>query len=640
MNTFENYLTSGFEFSDDEYELKSKYIFMNSMFAAVLIVVTVLMVLLILKENYVFAGANAIFLVLNFFFIYLLRKSRTLYSVIIPVILLSSIVLVTIALSLNPAEHVRVAWFLVIIVLAFFLGGKPLGSAATFLSLFSIYSVSFFGSEPMDGYTLFLSSVIITLGALFIYQYEKRSTKARKILLRINRDLEKRIKDETKKRTIKLNEQKAIFEHLAHYDPLTELPNRTLLNDRLKHALARAKRLNTKLALLFLDLDFFKEINDSLGHHIGDRVLKVVAQRLQNELRVSDTIARLGGDEFTVLLEDIHDGAQVVEVAGKLLNSLKESICIDEHEVFLSISIGISTYPDDGDSAQILLQNADAAMYGAKHEGRNAYRFYAKEMTEHALKRVTLETEMRHAMRNGEFILYYQPQVDTRTGTLTGMEALIRWYHPEEGLKMPGEFIPLAETTQIIIPLGEWVLRTACVQAKAWRDNGINPGRISVNLSVNQLRHNSVVYMIKECLEETGCKAEWIELEITESFMMQNPDQSSTLLKQIRNLGITLSIDDFGTGYSSLAYLKRLSIDKLKIDRSFIVDLPEGKEDETIVETIISIAESLGLEVIAEGVETEAQKNFLQKAGCHLAQGYLYAKPMPAEIIEKEFLNH
>ncbi|HFS82451.1 MAG TPA: EAL domain-containing protein, partial [Epsilonproteobacteria bacterium] len=429
----------------------------------------------------------------------------------------------------------------------------------------------------------------------------------------------------------KLKKQKAVFEHLAHHDTLTGLPNRVLFRDRLEHAIDIAKRDSTKLTVLFMDLDHFKEINDSLGHQLGDEVLQITAERLQKVLRGSDSIARLGGDEFTVLIEDINKGTEIETIAQKLIQAVKESITVQNHKLYLTASIGISIYPHDGEDAETLLKNADAAMYSAKQNGRNTYHYFAKEMTDRALKRVMIESSIRRALDKGEFVLYYQPQINSKTGRLNGLEALIRWNHPDMGVVLPSEFIPLAEATDLIIPLGEWVLYTAAAQAVAWHQNGQEPGRISINLSVKQLRHKSIVPMIQNILRETKCKPNWLELEITESYTMQNPNQSIKLLKRIRNIGLSLALDDFGTGYSSLSYLKRLPIAKLKIDKSFIDDIPGSKEDEAIVHTIISIAKSMALDVVAEGVETDEQKLLLQQAGCSNIQGYLYERPMPVD---------
>ncbi|MEA3420002.1 MAG: EAL domain-containing protein [Campylobacterota bacterium] len=645
--TLKNFLQSGYEFSDDEYELKSKFKLMNTMFTVGLLLISILTFFLFLDGKIAFVIFNSIYVLVNVYLVYALRLSRNAYKYIIPVISLSALVLLAIVLVIYPEEQVRIAWFLVLIILSFFLGGSMLGMIATVLSMITIVAVGYLIDTDMDEYTTLLATAIVFLGAIFIDQYERRSKKAREILLGINQGLEKKIKEETHKRVRlykknnqkliesaeMLEEQKAVFEHLAHHDTLTSLPNRILFRDRLEHAINIAKRHSKKLAVLFMDLDHFKEINDSLGHQLGDEVLQIIAERLRKELRGSDSIARLGGDEFTVLIEDLKDDSEIGKVAQKLIQAVKEPIIVKSHKLYLTVSIGISIYPDDGEDAETLLKNADAAMYSAKRSGRNAYHYFSKEMTDQAFERVMIEASMRRALEEEEFVLYYQPQINSKTGELNGLEALVRWNHPEMGLVPPEKFIALAEATELIVPLGEWVMRTAALQIVAWKEDGFTPTCVSVNLSVKQLRHKGVVSMIENILQETKCKPNWLELEITESYTMQNPNQSIELLKRIRKIGISLAIDDFGTGYSSLSYLKRLPISKLKIDKSFIDDIPGSKEDEAIVGAIVSMAESMSLGVVAEGVERDVQKAFLQQVGCNIIQGYFYAEPMPADEI-------
>ncbi len=647
--TLKNFLYSGYKFTNEEFELKTKIILINSMLSVGIISISVLTIFQFLDGKIVLASANSIFLFFNFIFLYLLRQSKVIYKRVVPFVALGAFLAVTIALVLFPGEQVRITWFLVVIIFAFFLGGKWLGISTTLMSVVAIVVIEKYVGLGLDSYTLFLAIAIILLGAIFVNQYEQRSTKARMMLMDINRDLEKKIKEGIRKRielfqknnqellesAEKLEEQKAVFMHLAHYDTVTDLPNRVLFRDRLEHAIDKANRNSTKLALLFMDLDHFKEINDSLGHQVGDEVLKIVANRLQEKLRGSDSIARLGGDEFIVLIEDAKYDFEIVSIARKLAQSLKEPIAVKDHELYLSASIGISLYPNDGKDAETLLKYADAAMYSAKIDGRNTYHFFAKEMTEKALERVMVETGLRHALEKDEFVLYYQPQVNSKTGELEGLEALIRWNHPEMGIMTPGHFIPLAETTGLIIPMGEWVLRTAALQAVAWHEDGLNPTRISVNFSVKQLQHKNVIGMIKNILWESKCKPNWLELEITESYTMQNPNHSIALLERIRDIGLNIAIDDFGTGYSSFSYLKRLPINKLKIDKSFIDDVPGNKDDEVIVATIVSMAKSMQLDAVAEGVETDRQKVFLQQVGCDIIQGYLNYKPLSVDDMTK-----
>jgi diguanylate cyclase (GGDEF)-like protein/PAS domain S-box-containing protein len=444
---------------------------------------------------------------------------------------------------------------------------------------------------------------------------------------------------EKKKAQEKLIEQKNILHYQAHHDALTGLPNRILFNDRLEHGIKRAKRNGSMLALLFVDLDHFKKINDSLGHHIGDKVLKVVAERLREEIRKEDTLARLGGDEFTVIFEDIDKIQKVQKLAQKIEDIIAEPMHIEGHTLYISGSIGISIYPEDGKKPQDLVKYADAAMYRAKDEGRNNYQFYSKEMTTLAFQRLVMESSMRQALEKDEFRLYYQPQFDTKSGKMVGVEALIRWEHPTFGLLPPGKFIPLAEESNLIVEIDRWVMNTAMQQLSQWYKKGYLPGNLGLNLSMRQLGSSDFMDILKQCMKRTGFKPVWLELEVTESQVMQKPEESIVKLKALSDMGIKIAIDDFGTGYSSLAYLKRLPVSKLKIDRSFIRDIPENKEDVAIVKAIIALAESLGIGIIAEGVETKTQSTFLMKNHCYLMQGYYYGRPAIAEKIEKLFLR-
>lgn len=447
--------------------------------------------------------------------------------------------------------------------------------------------------------------------------------------------------DITKQRNIEkeLKIQKDAFSHQAHHDFLTGLPNRILFNDRLNQAIEKAKRKETKVALLFIDLDHFKEINDSLGHETGDEILKEVTTRLANTIRDEDTIARLGGDEFTIIIEDLAKGEDSSALAKKILEVLSKPIVIKDNTLYVSSSIGISIYPNDGESAQNLLKYADSAMYKAKAEGRNNFQFYSAEMTELAFERVLMEVSLREALKNEEFLVFYQPQIDGHTNQLTGSEALVRWNHPTMGLVSPAKFIPLAEATGLIVQLDRYVMKTAMRQVALWHEEGLNPGTISMNLSVKQLQEQDFITIFKAMIIETKCKAQWIELEVTEGQIMKNPEEAIEILKKLSEIGISLAVDDFGTGYSSLAYLKRLPIDKLKIDQSFIRDIPGDEEDSAIAKAVIALSKSLNLKVIAEGVETKEQKEFLVNNGCHNIQGYYYSKPIPFDKMETILMN-
>ncbi len=411
---------------------------------------------------------------------------------------------------------------------------------------------------------------------------------------------------------------------LAHYDALTGLPNRILLGDRLRQALVYASRHRSRVALMFLDLDRFKNINDSLGHYVGDQILKEVAARLTRSLRAGDTVARLGGDEFVVVLQEVNDPADVGVVAQNLLRELTPPYLVEGRELHLSASAGITLYPDDGRDADVLMKNADVAMYHVKDSGRNGYQFFAESMNHAANRRLAIEHDLRLAIRRGELVLHYQPQIDLARAAVRAVEGLVRWRHPERGLVMPGGFISIAEDCGLAQPLGEWTLHEACVQSRRWEAAGIVPVPVAVNLSARVFRDRSFVTTLRAILDETRLDPRLLELEITESAVMQQSDATSATLEELSAMGIQLAVDDFGTGYSSLAYLKRFPIDKLKIDRSFVRGIPASGDDTAITNAIVSLARSLGMRSVAEGVETEAQLGFLAANGCDDVQGNFY----------------
>lgn len=427
--------------------------------------------------------------------------------------------------------------------------------------------------------------------------------------------------------------------HLAHYDALTNLPNRTLFNDRLGQALINAQRDKGKAAVMFLDLDRFKNINDTLGHGIGDLLLQEVAVRLTGCVRQGDTVSRLGGDEFVVLLPELNDEKDARLVAQKLLNAAAFPIVLEGHELHISASIGISYYPMDGANAEALMKNADVAMYRAKEEGRNNFQFYHASMNARSFERLAMETSMRYALNRGEFDLYYQPRFALPEGRIVGAEALIRWNHPDLGLVSPGLFIPLAEETGLILPIGEWVLEQVAAQGKAWQQAGFPPLSLAVNVSARQFRRVDFAAKILQILRNSGFDPHYLELELTESTLMTHAEENIETLKKLSALGIRIAIDDFGTGYSSLSYLKRLPVDILKIDRSFVSEVPDNRDGVAIVEAIIAMAHSLGLHIIAEGVETAEQLEFLQMRKCNEIQGYHFSHPLPVEQFEQLLLE-
>jgi diguanylate cyclase (GGDEF)-like protein len=416
---------------------------------------------------------------------------------------------------------------------------------------------------------------------------------------------------------------------MAMHDSLTELPNRVMFNERLARAIPQARRHGRTLAVLFVDLDKFKQINDTLGHEAGDFVLREAAQRLLDNLRAGDTVARFGGDEFVVLLEEVADPVYVGSVTQKLIAALAAPFVIGGRDYHVTASIGVSSYPEDGKDAETLLKNADVAMYRAKESGRNAFEFYSAQISAGSLERLSLESGLRRALEHDELALYYQPQIEACTGRIVGMEALVRWEHPEMGLLAPARFIRLAEETGLIVPLGEWVLQTACRAHREWQAMRLPLARVAVNLSPRQFLHAGLLRDTLRVLEETGCNSKYIELEITESMVMHDPTGAVALIRQMKDAGVRIAMDDFGTGYSSLGYLKRFPIDSLKIDRSFIADVPNDGGNVAITQAIIAMARTLRLTVIAEGVETPAQFNFLRSRGCDEVQGYYFSPPVP-----------
>ncbi len=424
-----------------------------------------------------------------------------------------------------------------------------------------------------------------------------------------------------------LEDQRNLLDHMAHHDALTGIPNRLLFLEKLRTLLDISKRTGERLAVWFIDLDRFKEINDSFGHNIGDIVLQEVAERLSNALG-GESVARLGGDEFALIVENIHDQADAQIAIERFMTSLLLPLFVDNHEIYITCSAGASLFPRDAQSAEALLRNADSAMYHAKDEGKNTYAFYNHEMTKRAYERVTMESALRKALKNRELVLHYQPQIDMRNGKIVGFEALVRWQHPELGLVSPAKFIPIAEETGLIIEIGWWVLETACYTLKEWRSEGLDIGYMAVNLSAKQLLHGQLEQSIPSFLERIGYPNNALELELTESMIMKNPEHGRKTFARLRAKGIKIAIDDFGTGYSSLAYLRRLPIDTLKIDQSFVRPLPGSNPDGQIVRSIIHLCQGLGLGIIAEGVETQEQAAFLYQHGCTHAQGYLYAKPL------------
>ncbi len=495
-------------------------------------------------------------------------------------------------------------------------------------------------SETRDVPVIFVSALSDTaekvqgfnLGAVdFVTKpYQRDELLARvRTHLELNR-LRGRLEELVVARTLAYRQAEERLTFLAHYDPLTKLPNRLLLRDRYDQAVAVALRKQSKVAILFLDLDNFKQINDTLGHHEGDNLLVEIADRLRACVRETDTISRQGGDEFVVMLTDVQSQAVLDRVVQKISSAFEDPLDVGAGMIGMSFSIGISLYPDDAGNFDMLLRNADAAMYQAKESGRNTFRYFTQKMNIDALEHMRLQTQLRSALKNGEFQLYYQPQINIATGAIVGFEALIRWQHPEQGLISPATFIPLAERSGLIIPIGEWVLGEACRQARVWFDQG-HAQVIAVNLSALQFKRGNLLESVTRALANANISPNLLELELTESIMLQDLNMVMKTLRELKEVGVKLSIDDFGTGYSSLSYLQRLAVDKLKVDQSFVRDMTNNLENAAIVRAIIQLGQTLQLVVIAEGVETVEQLSLLKELGCDEAQGYLFSRPVPAE---------
>jgi diguanylate cyclase (GGDEF)-like protein len=442
----------------------------------------------------------------------------------------------------------------------------------------------------------------------------------------------RRYKDELEKL---LQERTAEVDRLAYYDTLTSLPNRTLFEDRLTQAVALAHRANKRVAVLFIALDQLKKVNDTLGHRAGDQLMQQVAGRLRACVTESDTVARFGGDQFVLMLPEIETTKDALDVIVSIQEALNPSFRLDRQELFATASVGISFFPDDGKETSSLVKNAGAALYRAKKSGGNEYRFYTADMHARASKRFELETSLRHAIDNHELLLHYQPRVAIDSLEIVGVEALIRWQHPQLGLVPPGDFIPLAEETGLILPIGEWVLREACRQNRAWQDKGFARMRVGVNISARQFQQQNLAETVMRILEETELGPEFLELELTESSIMSNAEATIVVLNKLQTKGIAISVDDFGTGFSSLSYLKRLPIDSLKVDQSFVRDLATDPDDAALVMAIVSLAHTLRLRVVAEGVETADQLRFLRLLRCDEIQGYLISKPLPVAGLER-----
>jgi diguanylate cyclase (GGDEF)-like protein/PAS domain S-box-containing protein len=511
-------------------------------------------------------------------------------------------------------------------------GQALLASAETFAELERKGEVELVGAPSVDWLGVPLKTNEKTLGVLVVQSYDERrfEEKDKEVLTFVSQHIASALERKQAAETIR---------HLAYHDSLTSLPNRMLFRDRFLHALALAHRKKEMLAMLFLDLDRFKKINDTLGHAAGDRLLQAVSERLKKTLREGDTIARLGGDEFMILLSGVKAVEDAAKVAEKILYAIRPSFMIDGHDLHITTSIGISLYPYDGQDTDTLVKNSDIALYRAKEYGRNNYQLYTAAMNARAFEQLALENSLRRALEREELFLMYQPLIDLKTRTISGLEALVRWQSPNGQIHPPDTFIPLAEDTGLIVPMGEWILNTACRQIKLWQAQGLQIYPVAVNLSARQFQQQNLIGEISKALEEHQVEPQYLAIELTESTILKNADLAIDTLREFKLMGIQISIDDFGTGYSSLSYLKRFPVDALKIDRSFVNDCIENADDAAIVSAIISMAHSLKLQVVAEGVETGSQLEFLRAQNCDKMQGYLISPPMAASQFAA-FLSH
>jgi len=630
----ENILSSGFQFREDEYELKTKYVLLNGMLLILSIALLVVGSFRMMTHYHIQGIIDYGVIALAMLFILALRKSKKgNYKLLAYIIAYTASGIVIFSYYANNGNLNINAWFTALAIPIFFMLGYrvAIAMALIFMIGIALFSLNLGHTDTLN---LLFGYVPLFLSIIFLHIYELRFQQFAKLLTDTNNNLEKKVREKTLERTQVLEEQKNELHHQAHHDYLTGLPNRVQFQKKVQAITSKSDHNHHSVAILFIDLDNFKNINDSFGHDIGDKVIDITAGRIQGCIRGDDFLARFGGDEFVVLIDHFDDKDDLESIASHIITCISDPIEIERRNMFVSCSIGISLYPDDTVSFQDFIKYADTAMYKAKERGRDNYQFYSTDMTELAFEKILMETSMRFALEKEEFIVHYQPQVDAVTEKIIGVEALVRWNHETMGLVSPGTFIPLAEESGLIIALDQWVMKTGMAQIKAWYDKGYAPGRLSLNLSTKQLQQHDFLNSIKDMLQETGCKAEWIELEVTESNIMHNVLEAIKTLNQLRDLGIHIAIDDFGTGYSSLSYLKRLPVNKLKIDRSFIIDIPANKEDAAITNAIIAIADSLNLTVIAEGVESKKQKKYLLENGCRYIQGYLYYRPMAAEKME------
>jgi diguanylate cyclase (GGDEF)-like protein len=627
-------LRSGNTFSSSEYELETKYVITNLVLWAVMVVELFLLILSVSVSNFEMAKINILAVFLSFLVYvmgHMVEKGKYLYLVYTGTI--SFMFVISYGYYLLPDLMPAAGWTLVLIVGTFLVSNMYIAMmiVCSFIVAVTMIKHNELGYYYFE-YTIYHVSPVL-LGMFVIIAFEKKFSSTIQLLEESNELLETRVKERTKE----LEKEKRMLRYQAHYDDLTALPNRAKFHKVIQEWIDITRNEKTNFALFFLDLDRFKRVNDSFGHNIGDMVLKTVSHRVQENISDGMFFARIGGDEFTLLLK--YDDIKIInDMAEILLKIIKVPMVVENNKLYLSASIGISFYPKNSVYFSDLIKYADITMFEAKKIGKGSYKFYDEKMTHRIEKKVFMETDIHMGIDNDEFVLYYQPQIDMRNEALIGVEVLVRWNHPKLGMSMPDTFIPLAEETGVIVLLDYYILRKGMTQVAVWKNNNLDIPRVSFNFSTKHLLEKGFVEIIEALLDETSCKGEWIELEITESHVVSNIENAIVVLKRLRSLGIKVAIDDFGTGYTSLSYLKILPADKLKIDKSFIKNIPQDNVDMTIVKSIIEIGKSLGLIVMAEGVETQVHKDDLVDMGCYYAQGYYYYRPMSKIDLEDIFL--
>jgi len=630
-----DFLRCGYTFTSDEYELETRYVLTTASLAMISIFLSIVTLAYYLLGDYDNTLAHGIGAFLTLLSLYLARKvGKDNYTKLVYVMTVFFLLLIMYAYYLTPEIHPVSAWIIIQILASFLVLNIRLGMLiAIVFSAFIVIMNLILGYDSIEYILLKTSPVLIGVG--LIAMIEKKFLRTIYLLEESNKYLEERIKA----RTQDIEEEKRKLDYQAHYDFLTDLPNRSKFHSEIQQWIKNDSNNRLHFSLFFIDLDRFKRVNDSLGHDAGDKVLQVVATRVKNVIEDDAFFSRISGDEFTLLLLHNKDIDKVHHMAQHLITVIEEPIVFEENKLYISASIGISCYPENSVYYADLIKYADTSMFEAKKVGRGTYKFYAEEMTHKVEEIMLMEAEIHSALDNDELVLFYQPQIDIRTNTLIGIEVLVRWRHPTLGVFFPDSFIPLAEDTGVIIILDYYVLRKGMKQIVSWKNKGLDIPRISFNFSTKHLQQKGFVSVLKDLLEETNCRGEWIELEITESHIMSNIEEAIAILDEIRKLSITIAIDDFGIGYSSLGYLKLLPADKLKIDKSFISKLLENSVDMTISKAIIDIGNSIGLTVIAEGVETEEQEEFLRHNGCYYVQGFLYYEAMSVTELEQKVLN-